>query len=81
MFAPDDPRIVATMQAVRERLWAKTDVGGLARYENDVYHQVSKDVRNVPGNPWFICTLWLAQWQIGTAQTADDLKPALSLLE
>ena len=38
MFAPDDPRIVATMQAVRDRLWVKTDVGGVARYENDYYH-------------------------------------------
>jgi oligosaccharide amylase len=89
MFAPDDPKIVATMQAVRDRLWIKTDVGGLARYENDYYHQVSQDVENVPGNPWFICTLWLAQWYIATAQTEDDrsaersrqsLKPALDIL-
>ncbi len=80
MFAPDDPRIVATMQAVRDRLWVKTDVGGVARYENDYYHQVSQDIENVPGNPWFICTLWLAQWHIATAQTEDDLKPALEIL-
>ena len=81
MFAPDDPRIVATMQAVRDRLWVKTDVGGVARYENDYYHQVSQDVENVPGNPWFICTLWLAQWYIATAQTPDDLQPALDILD
>jgi len=89
MFAPDDPKIVATMQAVRDRLWVKTDVGGLARYENDRYHQVSQDIVNVPGNPWFICTLWLAQWYIAMAQTEDDrstegsrqsLKPALDIL-
>ena len=80
MFAPDDPRIVATMQAVRDRLWVKTDVGGVARYENDYYHQVSQDVESVPGNPWFICTLWLAQWYIATAQTIQDLKPALDIL-
>jgi len=80
MFAPDDPRIVATMQAVRDRLWVKTDVGGVARYENDYYHQVSQDIENVPCNPWFICTLWLAQWVIATAQTEADLKPALDIL-
>jgi len=80
MFPPDDPQIVATMQAVRDRLWVKTEVGGLARYENDYYHQVSRDLEKVPGNPWFICTLWLAQWHIATAQTADDLQPALDLL-
>ena len=80
MFAPDDPKIVATMQAVRDRLWVKTDVGGVARYENDYYHQASQDIESVPGNPWFICTLWLAQWYIATAQTEDDLKPALYIL-
>jgi len=81
LFAPDDARIVATMQAVRERLWVKTEVGGVARYENDYYHQISQDIENVPGNPWFICTLWLAQWHIATAQTVDDLQPALDILD
>jgi len=81
MFAPDDPRVVATMKAVRDRLWVKTDVGGVARYENDRYHQVSQDVETVPGNPWFICTLWLAQWTIATAQTVEDLQPALDILD
>jgi glucoamylase len=81
MFDPDDPRIVATMQALRSRLWVKTEVGGVARYENDYYHQVSRDIANVPGNPWFICTLWLAQWYIATAQTVGDLKPALDILD
>ena len=81
MYEPDDPRIVRTMNAIRERLWVRTDVGGVARYENDYYHQVSQDVANVPGNPWFICTLWLAQWEIARAQSADDLKPAREILE
>jgi GH15 family glucan-1,4-alpha-glucosidase len=80
MFAPDDPEIVATMETMRERLWVKTDVGGVARYEDDYYHQVSADVENVPGNPWFICTLWLAQWHIARARTFGDLKPALDIL-
>jgi glucoamylase len=81
MFGPDDPRIVATMEAVRDRLSIKTTVGGVARYENDYYHQVSQDTGNVPGNPWFICTLWLAQWYIALARSVDDLKPALDILE
>jgi oligosaccharide amylase len=80
MFAPDEPKIVATMQAIRNRLWVKTNVGGVARYENDYYHQMSQDVENVPGNPWFICTLWLAQWLIATAQTEEDLQPALDMV-
>lgn len=68
------------MQAVRDRLWVRTDVGGVARYENDHYHQISQDIGNVPGNPWFICTLWLAQWCIAAARSLDDLAPVLEIL-
>jgi hypothetical protein len=57
------------------------EVGGLARYEDDYYHQVSNDVENVPSNRWFTCTLWLAQWSIAKAQTFEGLKPALELLD
>jgi glucoamylase len=80
MYAPDDPKIVAMMEVIRERLWVKTDVGGLARYENDYYHQVSQDISNVAGNPWFITTLWLAEWYAETAESDDDLEKALELL-
>jgi len=81
MFPPDDPKITATMKAVRERLWVKTDVGGIARYVNDRYYQVSQDVERVPGNPWFICTLWFAQWCIAAAQSDEDLKAAVELMQ
>ncbi|GAB4526247.1 MAG: glycoside hydrolase family 15 protein [Anaerolineales bacterium] len=74
MFSPQDARIIATMQAIRERLWVKTEVGGVARYENDYYHQVSQDLANVPGNPWFICTLWLAEWHIVNGEHAQALE-------
>jgi oligosaccharide amylase len=77
MFAPEDPRVVSTMETIRERLWVRTDVGGLARYEDDAYHRVSDDG---PGNPWFICTLWLAQWYIARAERPEDLEPALDIL-
>ena len=80
MFEPDDPLIVKTMEKIRQRLWVKTEVGGMARYENDYYHQVSSDIAHVPGNPWFICTLWLAQWKIAMADKQEDLDEALELL-
>lgn len=76
-----DPKVKATMDAIRNRLWVKTDVGGVARYENDYYHQVSNDIKKVPGNPWFICTMWLAQYDIATAHTPEGLKAALEVLE
>ncbi len=81
MYAPDDPKILTTMQAIQQQLWVKTDVGGVARYTNDHYHQVSQDISNVPGNPWFICTLWLAEWHALMAKHQDELKPALDILE
>ena len=80
VFDPNDERVQSTMKAVRDRLWVKTDVGGLARYENDTYHQVSQDVDTVPGNPWFVCTLWLAQYEILLAKSREELKPALELV-
>ena len=82
VFSPEDPLIVSTMKAVFDRLWIKTEVGGLARYENDNYFQIEKkDIQNVPGNPWFICTLWWAQYLIACAKTKEDLKEPLRILE
>jgi GH15 family glucan-1,4-alpha-glucosidase len=76
MFSVHDPRIVATMEAVQTALAVRTPVGGFARYENDYYHQVSHEVATCPGNPWFICTLWMADYHIAAARTPEELAPA-----
>src|SRR5437667_117148 len=81
VYDPAEERVTRTMQAIRDRLWCKTAVGGIARYENDHYHQVSQDLDNVPGNPSLVCTLWVAQRLIKKATTADQLKEAVPLLE
>jgi oligosaccharide amylase len=81
LFDADDPRVVSTMKAVEDKLWIKTRVGGVARYENDYYHRVSNDIAAVPGNPWFICTLWLADYFITRAKTTNELKLALPIFE
>jgi GH15 family glucan-1,4-alpha-glucosidase len=81
VFEPEDERVVNTMNAIKERLWVKTDVGGIARYEEDRYHQVTDNIRDVPGNPWFICTLWLAQWYIAKAIDLKELQEAIPILE
>jgi GH15 family glucan-1,4-alpha-glucosidase len=52
-------------------------IGGLARYENDEYHRVSKSVQ---GNPWPVCTLWLARWYCRTAQSLEELNKSLDIL-
>ncbi|MEQ9452996.1 MAG: glycoside hydrolase family 15 protein [Phycisphaeraceae bacterium] len=72
----EDERVKKTMDAIEDQLWVKTDVGGVARYRNDYYHQVSQDVDKIPGNPWFICTLWLADYYIAKAKTEDELREA-----
>ena len=77
----DDPRVVATMQTLGRKLWVKAGGGGLARYERDYYFRVSEDFDKVPGNPWIICTLWLAEWYIAIAQTEAQMRGALDLLE
>jgi GH15 family glucan-1,4-alpha-glucosidase len=81
MFDVETDEIKRTMRAVEDRLVIKSDVGGVARYENDYYHQVSKDVTNVPGNPWFICACWLAEFKIESAMTLDELGGALTWLQ
>ncbi|MGB7095790.1 MAG: glycoside hydrolase family 15 protein [Anaerolineales bacterium] len=80
MYTADDPKISSTMQAIQERLRVKTEVGGIARYEDDGYHQVSQDISNIPGNPWFVSTLWVAEWLAETALSEADLAASLELL-
>jgi len=80
MYPADDPRVVKTMEAIQQSLRCQTDVGGIARYERDPYYQVADDTNRVPGNPWFLSTMWVAQWQIARAQTADDLTAPMEVL-
>ncbi len=80
-FAPDDELVRETMRALEQKLWAKTGIGGLARYEGDGYMRVTDDIEKVPGNPWFICTLWLADYRIAAAKTLEELESAVELLE
>ncbi len=81
MYPPDEPRIVETMNAIKDELTNKAAAGGIARYRDDYYFKVEPDTNKVPGNPWFICTLWMAQWIIATAKTAQDLEPARKIVD
>ena len=58
----------------------RTGVGGIARYERDQLGSVGTDLAEVPGNPSIAATLWLAQHSIHTAQRAQELDPARTLL-
>lgn len=72
-----DERIKNNIQSSLSVLQLKTSVGGLARYFNDSYHRL--DVRT-PGNPWFITTLWLAEYYIKIAESEKELAPAITIL-
>src|SRR5438105_6421650 len=74
MFDADGPKIVSTMQQVIDRLTVRTRVGGIARYENDYYFQVSKELDKVPGNPWILCTLSIAHWYALRARSVAELQ-------
>ncbi len=81
IFDVKDKRVISTMEAVRKGLMIKTDIGGFARYENDHLNKVSSDIANVPGNPWIICTLWIAQYLIAKAENYSDLQEAIQIMK
>ncbi len=54
----DDGSLQATVREVESQLLNSSPVGGVIRYPGDDYF-LSKDYK---GNPWIVCTLWLAQY-------------------
>lgn len=80
-LAPGQPMAVSTMEAVKKSLRVNTSVGGIARYSNDYYQRVNTGREDIPGNPWFICTLWMTEYDIMRAGNLDELNEALSGLE
>ena len=77
-FEAEDKIVKNTMRAVEEKLWINTEIGGVARFENDGYMRVSE---HFTGNAWFICTLWLADYRIAVAENKKDLKGVIEILE
>ncbi|HSP16780.1 MAG TPA: glycoside hydrolase family 15 protein [Thermoanaerobaculia bacterium] len=80
VFPATSALVGGTMEAIREHLWVQTEIGGIARYEGDAYHRISEETARVPGNPWLICTLWLAEHTIARATTVAELQSALDLV-
>lgn len=72
-FKADDEMVVGTMAAIVEKLAVG---GGIGRFESDGYMRASDE-----SNPWFICTLWMADYYIARAITKSDLAKALKILE
>ncbi len=55
----DDPRLIGTAKHVEARLLNQSPSGGVIRYEGDNYFLTKRQYK---GNPWIVCTLWLAQY-------------------
>jgi oligosaccharide amylase len=81
VLPPKDPRMVKTADAIRRQLWLNTPVGGCARYQNDNYQREDDIPDDVPGNPWFIATLWLGEYFIIRAENLQELHEAIPYLE
>jgi GH15 family glucan-1,4-alpha-glucosidase len=80
VFPAESAMVEGTMRAIRDKLWIQTEAGGLARYENDAYQRAADVGDNISGNPWLICTLWLAEHAIARATSVAELQSALDLL-
>lgn len=67
-LAFDDERLKSTFEKVKEQLWNTSPVGGVIRYPGDGYFLAKP---HYPGNPWVICTLWVAQYLAQAGQTEE----------
>ena len=74
LFDLDSEEMISAVRTAYEHLTMqdKPHIKGFARYEDDYYYRINK---NEPGNPWFITTLWLAQYHIENNEIdkADEL--------
>lgn len=63
MFGPEDvlEELHDTAHAIEQDLLDHSPSGGSPRYENDRYMCAREQYK---GNPWFVTTLWLAQYYI-----------------
>ena len=76
-----DARVVATVEAIRQQLVLDSAIGGVARYRGDQYQRENDVPEDIPGNPWFVSTLWLGEYEIARAETVPELLEALPYLE
>lgn len=67
-----DPRMQSTFETVKRELWNTSPIGGVIRYPGDGYFLSKQQYR---GNPWIVCTLWLAQYfnALGERAKAEEL--------
>jgi GH15 family glucan-1,4-alpha-glucosidase len=77
LLDPKDDIVKTCIKTIEEKLRLHTGIDGIPRYEGDKYYM---HVDGVP-NPWYITTLWLAQYYAETAENVEDLKKVTYWLE
>jgi len=65
--------IEPTVRMVRNHLVVNSTIGGVARYVGDYYFRQTDEY---PGNPWVICTMWLAQAELRLGKPGDRQEAA-----
>ncbi len=73
VLEPDDPQLSKAFEETVSRL---SRGGGIARYDGDPYYR-----RGLASNPWYVTTLWYAQYLTARAKTLDELAPVRNLFE
>lgn len=71
LFPFESDEIQESIKTLHEALYVNEQSLGVPRYENDNYHRVDP---NHIGNPWFITTLWLAQYYMEVGKMEEGLK-------
>ncbi len=66
----NDRRVTDSIKTIEEKLRLNTGIDGVPRYVNDNYFRSVEDV----SNPWYITTLWLAQYYIHSATKPEELE-------
>jgi glucoamylase len=62
------PEVISSLKLIEETLLNQSPSGGAPRYEHDSYFAVSDEYQ---GNPWFVTTLWIAQFYAKVGRTKD----------
>jgi GH15 family glucan-1,4-alpha-glucosidase len=70
-LSPEDPMIVGTLKKVEDTLLDSSPIGGVIRYNGDNYFRAKQ---NYLGNPWIVCSLWLAQVYASLGRLEDAKK-------
>ena len=67
-YYKDNKSITDGAKTIEVKLLNSSPTGGIPRYENDSYFSSTPSYK---GNPWFVTTLWLAQYYIRINKTED----------